>query len=147
MEIPKFRAWHKELQKMLPVNGIININSNMMIYAHDLPLKFTSNLLSLDEVALWKPHEIELMQWTGFNDVNDAPIFDSDIIQWDKSWVEKTFSKGCVRWDKKTGHWVVRRNMHISDGGLWAHFDFPKPKGWPTIVGNIYENPELLNEI
>lgn len=80
-----------------------------------------------------------VMQSTGLNDINDKPIFEGDIVKCG-------YGKGKVIW--KAGCFMVE---WIDDKEAYLEFVFSR-KGMYVrkddeqfeIIGNIYENPELL---
>lgn len=88
-------------------------------------------------------HGYPVMQFTGLKDANDKDIYDGDIvsvIHTDRPNVaraEKTFNCPVV-WDDQDGGW---------------QYEWPKDYGrfrcgdnlrHTEVIGNIYENPELL---
>lgn len=118
----KFRAWEKELKEMIKVEGI-KYNPKQVIINPDGPWR------TIDEV--------DLMQYTGLKDKNGAEIYEGDILQttYPTSPGAKPLYK-VVEWivgHSYTGFNITnQRNNHI-------------PR---EIVGNIYENGELLkNEV
>ena len=75
-------------------------------------------------------------QFTGLTDKNGTGIFDGDIIRnIDNSDI------GVVRWYSEHGAFMIRR---ISDNQIFWLFDNDFSK--IEIIGNIYDNPELLNK-
>lgn len=141
MILPKFRAWHKELKIMRSVHHM---------WWHFEPLQlFNIECISPDAKTYesWNTftEEIELMQWTGFVDVNDKPIFADDIVKYD---IGSQVCMGRIVWSIKFGCWnIIRPNKPLDEAAMWVLFDWPKPKGWPTVMGNIYENSDLLQDI
>ena len=87
--------------------------------------------------------DCKLMMWTGSLDVRGIEIYEGDIItneiddQGTKRFNPKT---GFYDYDKKKEIVVVRYNEH------WGHFIFSNQsmRGKIEVIGNIYENPELL---
>jgi len=75
------------------------------------------------------------MQYTGIHDKNDKEIFEGDIVQWENG------RKCEVYWFSSPAHngWdLIAWNMKgkpNEDYCLWEGLE---------IIGNIYENPELL---
>lgn len=120
--IPKFRAWLKNENKMMEVR-VIDWNNEV--------------------VDLFNPHieipldKIELMQSTGLHDKNGKEVFVGDIIK---------CTRGCpheVYLEKEYGGTYIGGMpaiylKGIREGDAWT--------GTEEILGNIYENPELLNE-
>mgnify|MGYP001601461374 FL=1 len=81
-----------------------------------------------------------LMQFTGLLDKQGKEIYEGDILEADSSyhvWGGKKLSKfiGVVKWDnEKTGYYCSFKDTNRSD------FDIPHIE----VIGNIYENPELI---
>lgn len=124
----EFRAWLKNRKKMRIVCAI----------------DFSSNEVDCsgnDEYVGWYGlNEYELMQWTGLKDINGTKIFEGDIVEiWynfeNEYFEEKTLhSRGVIKFDK--GMFEVKfegYNYYINADGLTLE-----------VIGNIYENPELL---
>lgn len=77
----------------------------------------------------------ELLEWTGFLDKNGVEIYEGDIVA--SSWIEKS--------GKKLNNFsVVEWGDEISDD--WGNMVVGYNKDFENkeIIGNIYENPELL---
>ena len=120
----KFRAWDKENGKMIFNPLITDINSaSNYIGLNDLPGKFNDNF-------------IELMQYTGLKDKNGGEIYEGDIVK-----IYDDFGKDELLIDSV-----------ISVPGGFMLKDWDSEYGWPNtedsveIIGNIYENPELLSK-
>ena len=81
--------------------------------------------------------EAILMQYTGLEDKNGKEIYEGDLIQNEDGRICE------VRWHQKSGQWdsFVRKTIkHDSSNG------FSPEEWWHCIeaIGNIHENPELL---
>ena len=126
--IPKFRAWHKELGRMM----LIEI---MYFFFFDNELEeLELNDAVMNEHITAYPDEIELMQSTGLKDKNGKEIFEGDIVKMSKDVSVDTTYYEVVR--RRGGAYSLESKQHGCD--LWIrHTDC-------EILGNIYENPELL---
>lgn len=152
--IPKFRAWDKTSKKMRSVEAI-NFNRG----------KFES--IGYDITSLRDANEVELMQSTGLKDKNGKEIFEGDIVEFeDEVW----YTDGGFYENKDEAYDSVQTNNRvviIYDGFEWDFDNFWKgtsdcSSAWMSIfedhmqsfkyflqneasvIGNIYENPELL---
>lgn len=123
--LPKFRAWHKELKKMDSVCELIWRESNLV-------------LITCDNIGFGYPAtEVELMQWTGLQDCRDKDLYDADILK--GVGIDTAFIKWCKN-DAQFQHCGF-------DGENWHETFITQDKINKydlVIVGNIYENSDLL---
>jgi len=121
--IPRFRAWDKSTQTMLDVS-LIDFKKSVLIGEH---WEFgETNFINFDE--------IELMQSTRLKDKNGKEIFEGDIVKMSKDVSVDTTYYEVVR--RRGGAYSLESKQHGCD--LWIrHTDC-------EIIGNIYENQELL---
>ena len=122
--IPKFRAWDKETKTMLDVS-LINFKKSVLVGEH---WEFgETNFINFDDV--------NLMQSTGLKDKNGKEVFVGDIIK---------CTRGCpheVYLEKEYGGTYVGGMPAIYLKGIKEGYAWT---GAEEILGNIYENPELL---
>lgn len=126
----KFRAWTTESKEMLYDVGIEGIE--VSIFDEE---SGDWQILGDREENSMLQHCI-LMQYTGLKDKNGKEIYEGDIVRW----------------------YPQRRKNHIDvvikyldywarfDFGDWYELDFPNTDKESLVIGNIYENPELLSE-
>ena len=142
--IPKFRVWDKENEKMLVVNNICNLFwDTKFIECYEL----VSDPKGKQEYELID-HRIDfedcvLMQSTGLFD-NSTPkkeIFESDIVEWEHKDTGQLV-RGIVKYDTELGFWGM---TDVRFNGLRAIGYLANQR--VTVLGNIYENKELLGEI
>lgn len=122
--IPKFRAWDVHNKEMFANDQLIIWDSN--VYAND-PGK-----ISVDKMRGWSIDEKYLMQSTGLFDKNGVEIFEGDVLKGD----DGEIFLNTVYFDEKTAKW-----MRDTDIELWENVELLE------IIGNIYENPELVEEV
>lgn len=123
---PKFRAWTEEGKAMC--YGVY-------------PFKDDTLLLSYDEIAFDEvpASDFILMQSTGLKDKNSKEIYEGDIVSYEccfESYVEE------VIYDDKHCNFgtIDKYEKTFSFDALISDFDVDCFE----VVGNIYQNPELL---
>lgn len=126
--IPKFRAWHKTWGEMGRITFIRYRQSGEI--AH---LSFRGNTYS----GLVKLDEIELMQSTGLKDKNGKEVFEGDIIKCTRGCLHEVYIEKEYGGTYFGGMPAVYLKG-LRDGYAWTEHE--------EIVGNIYENPELLED-
>ena len=119
----KFRAWHKETKKMIDLKKIT-------------PLALRDNI---DGIFLPFKDGIILVQFTGLLDKNGKEIYEGDIVRYNKTNEKTTTTVAEVFWNTlgMGGWWLVDLPDRYHSGGM--HIDSIE------VIGNIHENPELLN--
>ena len=112
----KFRAWNKQTRRMEEVKQI-NLFDDEMLNGR---------------LVWYSLRHAELLQYTGLQDKNGTEIYEGDIVK-DVS-------------DELIGY------IEYSDGGFVIIYDDIVQKlnadesAYLEVVGNIFENPELLGE-
>ena len=122
--IPKFRVWLTDIDKMLRVKALVFEKDKTRCvcgYSFDFYLE--------DENAT-------IMQSTGFKDKNGKEIFEGDIIKMSKDVYSEPTYYEVVR--HRGGAYRLESKQHGCE--LWLrHTDC-------EVVGNVYENPEILED-
>lgn len=121
--IPKFRAWMKQYKKM--------DNDIGEMYFEDGEFKYIGDDVNYKRL----PEHVILMQSTGLFDRNGQEIFEGDIVKMAKDvYSEPTYYEVARH---RGGAYRLDSKQHGCE--LWIrHADC-------VVVGNIYENKELLD--
>ena len=129
----KFRAW--------------NADTNKMISWHDVMFEDVTIEMLFDNEFL------EIMQYTGLKDANGKEIYEGDIEQAENG------DKNVIVFLLKAGTYcVMPMDIYLNNDyqneafsqefmygfGYDLFFDNLTPGKYLNIIGNIYENPELL---
>ncbi|MFS9017939.1 YopX family protein [Streptococcus cristatus] len=120
--IPKFRAWDRTRNEMIDVDEIHFYNGK---------LDFISDAITFMRTV----DKIELMQSTGLFDRNGKEVFVGDIVK---------CTRGChheVYLEKEYGGTFIGGMPAIYLKGIKEGYAWTEAE---EIIGNIYENPELL---
>jgi len=120
--VPKFRAWHMPFGPKGPMQEMVHGKA--------------SSILAFAEMS---PDEYIVEQFTGLKDAEGKEIYENDIIKYfgaNKRVKIKT-TYGIVFFDSEHGCFNSRiQNEEHNKGGISPLDDL--------IVGNVHENPELL---
>ena len=116
----KFRVWDKEFEETLTQDeGTFQYRDRYDYWVTDF------------EDAMGNPERFTIMQYTGLKDENGVEIFEGDIVN--HYWSDQIGESHCGK--------VVMRNpfdYSVEDAEYFIFADELE------ILGNIYENPELL---
>ena len=119
----KFRAWLPEEQLMCEVDGFDFPNKECTVW---------HNVFCQTQALM---EDIELMQYTGLKDKNGVEVYEGDIVN---------CSSGCP-------HEIVFKLEHGGNmiGGMPTFYLSGLNEGYQwmgveEVIGNIYDNPELL---
>ena len=125
--IPNFRAWLKKEKEMIDVDEI---------HWYRGKFEFIGDGITFQRLA----NEVELMQSTGLKDKNGKEIFEGDVAC-------NGFRKTIVNYGKQT------KEEEFGAIREYVGFNITLACGYPEavpinyeVIGNIYENPELINK-
>lgn len=124
--IPKFRAWHT------PFKG--------KKFGQEMKYGRAGTLLSFAEMS---PDDYILMQSTGLKDKNGVEIYEGDIVKVTNHPFQKKEDSAGIEID---GDYLIGwsdHNLTWLAGDLLLY----QLKPYIEVIGNIYENPELLEAI
>ena len=129
----KFRAWDKRGKQMILTISQLHLESGMIV-GH----------CGKDETwVLNDKNQYTLMQYTGLIDKNGKEIYEGDVVKIDCGYSGDRFYKECIAIIKYDAPGFYTHNIKEKDGVVWqdaCHYfeDF-------EIIGNIWENPELIS--
>ena len=130
----KFRAYSKSFNIMFDYD-MLQIATAEMVDICNEKLKVTVPESTNIQMGLFLPTEDEdliFMQYTGLKDRNGKEIYEGDILDYGYGKFEVLYHKGSFKIRKLK---FENGNVHLLED---CSFDDIK------VIGNIYENPELL---
>ena len=131
----KYKAWLKDEKSIVSVaslplkanNGEYEVGLSVGFYYHD---PTSCDDYSVDYTNIYN---VELMQFTGRNDKNNKEIYEGYIVKTDEGeigyilWID-CYCKFVIMFDNHCLYFEECDSQHLE------------------IIGNIYENPELLKK-
>ena len=115
----KFRVWDSERKKILPIQRHSFKTGKSMPYGWNIEYVFDG-----------------LMQYTGLKDKNGKEIYEGDILRHINP---KQFKNSVYEVVFLNGGFAIKGDDYIEDLN-----EFLKSSSSAEVIGNIYENPELL---
>lgn len=137
----KFRAWDKQGKRFLGMDDwYLHPNKGSCLYWNKMPIK---------------PEDLEILQFTGLKDKNAKEVYEGDILLCGDD--GENFSQ---KYDEENDEYVnTHKAKVIGPTDSYPAFEIdPNPcddvnglsqlvaTGEFEVIGNIYENPELLKD-
>jgi len=127
--IQKYRAWHIKEKEMMGILSMEFDGERLVTLVCLSPKRMAD-----DPRVPCELNDVVLMQSTGLKDKNNKEIFEGDIVA--------HIDIGGVIEIAKSGERIIR---HKSGNGTTLFFDNRNER--IVVIGNIYENPELLEDV
>ena len=116
----KFRIWHKPT-KTMEYNGLWTGYPNIQKKMSD------NNFI--------------IMQCTGITDKNGKLIYEGDVLKIHTVWEHRPYYYAIVKWQRNRYKFQkIEKGVFLGDIAPLKHFANSE------VIGNIYENPELLED-
>lgn len=123
--IPKLRAWDKQDERMS--YGEVEYFDDSINYRFD---------------HFWNgaDEDVEFMQSTGIKDKNGVEIYEGDILKLHAIFLAPDDKIGYLEYSPKYGYSIIFEGNRLYRQEYWASTN----KLNYEVIGNIYDNPELL---
>ncbi|MBC3005083.1 hypothetical protein H7914_08835 [Staphylococcus epidermidis] len=127
--MPKFRVWDNAVNKMWNV---------VTIYIKDEWVKVNDG--SIYGITKDLVRDYVLMQSTGLKDKNGTEIYEGDIVEFKYPYDKRIKTKGIIVWNDNKACFGICMKETTEQYELYRI----TAENYLTVIGNIYENQDLL---
>lgn len=121
----KFRAWDKSEERMV-YSGTKQNDYPFVWQIHNTGIEIVEH-----DGTNWNTiKDLVFMQYTGLKDKNGKEIYEGDIVEY----------KSIYEWEKQP----IKKAKVVFENGMFCPPGVIMDLSRSEIIGNIYENPELL---
>lgn len=144
MRMIDFRAWDKKKNEIVDVMDIDFAGKKVGVCNIPKRMFKDGRLHTIHSIERdWS--EVELMQSTDLKDKNGVEIYEGDIVKWSRLCLDFRLENYEERSDNFVVEWdVYNTGFVLSDGEAFLYKDISAEL---EVIGNIYEDIELLEEI
>ena len=123
--LTKFRAWDKIANKMYSPKSFKRRHYGLNYQTDSVELSFS---------GMEHAEQVLLMQYTGLKDKNGVEIYDGDIAE----------CNYCTKHNLQIVYDAPQFRLKSVGGEACDNAHLIRINTWLKVIGNIYENPELL---
>ncbi|WKB49219.1 YopX family protein [Lactococcus lactis subsp. lactis] len=133
--IPEFRVWDKKTKSMWNIE-----RWHVEDEYFDL-IEPNKNVADPNANRVWRNQsDVILMQSTGLKDKNGVEIYEGDILKLHAIFLAPDDKIGYIEYSPKYGYSIIFEGNRLYRQEYWASTN----KLNYEVIGNIYDNPELL---
>jgi uncharacterized phage protein (TIGR01671 family) len=148
----KFRAWDSVAKKMLEQITTWHhaMGLSVVLPFREFHYSPNSNWRKDDYGNFYSDNNtVYLMQYTGLKDKNGVEIYEGDVVRRHEAapeWKDKEPSSRLfqVRWSAEGAWFELDHAAPWADGTNWSPMNAHQTAQYVEVIGNIYENSELL---
>ena len=131
--IPKYKVWDKKRAEMI---NLIAINFHKYIPMDDLTCSCSDGPITRNF------QDVVLMQSTGIKDKNGVEIYEGDILKLHAIFLAPDDKIGYLEYSPKYGYSIILEGNRLYRQEYWASTN----KLNYEVIGNVWENEDLLND-
>lgn len=125
----KFRAWHFGLKRMFSAEEMTEDQMALLPDGHFANIDADDTRLS----KIYSHEEMLPLQFTGLLDKTNKEIYEGDVLQYDRD-ARLEYPKTMIFED---GRFVLKGTDERRRWDITGYSEY-------TVIGNVYENPELV---
>lgn len=146
----RFRVWNKENKEMI-YNAEIAYEGMNYNTSWQLGKNTNDSWVDCFGYYLDYPRDYEVMQCTGLKDKNGKLIYEGDIIKYAEfDWTDFSYWEteiAQVVWGNTYDNYYPAFDLKDTDFDGTNAFAYLFNEGWTIeVIGNVYQNPELLED-